>query len=153
MFNTIFSKGAIPVAEQILHFTAARHQAIANNIANADTPTYKMVDAPEDDFRAALNQAIEERDRRWVPVLKFEGTDRLVPKPGGGLDVTFVERPRASHFAHEEDKGGYLRHDENNFDVETQISLMIRNTQLHNTMTSILTHQFDAIHTAIRERV
>lgn len=153
MFNTIFSKGSIPIAEQVLHFTVARHEAIANNIANADTPGYKMVDAPEADFRDTLNKAIQERDGRWVPVLLFEGNHRIKPKAGGGLETTFVEPTRADHYRHMENGGGYLRHDENNFDVETQVSLMIRNTQLHNTMAQILTHQFDSIHTAIRERV
>ena len=154
MFNTIFSKGSIPVAEQILHFTAARHEAIANNIANVDTPLYKMVDAPEDDFRAALSQAIKERDQRWVPVMNFEGNRRIHPKPGGGgLDVTYVERPRAGALGPYENGSGYLRHDESNVDIDMEIVRMVRNTQLHNTMASILTNQFDVIHTAIRERV
>lgn len=58
MGEMIFDGGSLPALEAILRFTAARHKAIASNIANADTPGYRAVDLPAGEFRRALDQAL-----------------------------------------------------------------------------------------------
>lgn len=47
---------ALGVHEQALKIRAQRHEVLASNIANADTPGYKARDI---DFRAALQQSIQ----------------------------------------------------------------------------------------------
>lgn len=155
MFTTIFSKGSIPLLENILYFTQARHEVLANNIANAETPFYKAIDAPEAEFRQALERAIRERDRRWVPVLTFEGSDHVVPKPGGGLRVIAqeVEDLSTRNPNRVWETLPSLRHDLNNVDLDVEFAKMIKNARLHNAVASILAHQFGVLQEAIRERV
>lgn len=143
MFNTVFNRGALPYMEQVLHFTRMRHAAIASNIANADTPAYKVIDAPEEDFKASLKKAVRRQNERHVPIFTFEGTHRVTPKAGGGLDVSF----------HERESGGFLKHDENNFDIEAEMVAMIKNNGMHNTMATLIRRQFDMLSTAISGRV
>ncbi len=85
MVQGMFDKGSIPVLEQILYFTTERQKAIAGNIANVNTPNYRALDVPEEEFKKALFEAIGQRDRNPVSVFRFEGTSRVRPKDGGGL--------------------------------------------------------------------
>lgn len=143
MFNTIFSKGSIPILEQELYFTARRHDAIANNVANAETPRYKTMDAPVEDFKTAMKRAIDERDRRRIPVFRFEGYRGVKPAPGGGLAVEYEEAEEA----------GILRHIENNVDIDLEMGKMVKNAMRHNFVAQLLAHQFDLVREAIAERV
>lgn len=140
---TLFNKGSIPVLERGISFAARRHEALVHNIANSDTPFYKVQDLPVDEFHKLLLRSIEERDRRTVPIFKFEGSSRIVPTSLGGVAARPFE-PRQE---------GILKHDENTFRVETEMSKLAENTGTYNTLTQILGHQFDLLKTAIRERV
>ncbi len=143
MFNTLFSKGSLPLAEQWLYFTARRHEAIANNIANAVTPGYKAIDAPKADFEQAMERAIQARDARRVPIFSFEGFRSVKPRPGGGMSLEFQE-PKES---------AMLRHTENNVDAEVEMGKLLTNAQRHNMVASIMTQQFNMLRTAISERI
>ena len=142
MFNTIFNRGSLPYMEQILHFTRARHNAIASNIANIETPTYKAIDAPVDDFKEALKVAVRQQNKRHVPVFEMVRKHNVAPKPGGGLNVSYVEL----------EPGQFLKHDENNVDIDEEMVKLRKNTGLHNTMAALIAHQFDMLSTAIRGR-
>lgn len=143
MFQTIFNKGSLPLAEQTLYFTARRHDAIASNIANVETPKYKALDANEDDFREAMKRAIERRDRMPVPTFHMEGYRSVRPQVGGGLNVEFEEASSA----------GILSHTENNVDIDLEMGRMLKNAQKHNLAASVLAHQFALLREAIAERV
>ena len=144
MTPTMFNKGMIAVLQPAIYFTAERHRAITNNIANISTPGYQMVDAPEDEFREALSRAIEERDERPVPVFRFEGSSRILPRPDGNLAVAFSEFPR---------EAGTLKHDENNVFAEREMVKLARNAGKHNLLVDLLHQQFALLQSAIRERV
>ena len=51
----------IPVLEQLVQFTQARHEVLAGNIANLGTPGYVARDLSVADFQARLQDAIEAR--------------------------------------------------------------------------------------------
>lgn len=140
--NTLFNKGSIPILEQMVYFTTQRHKASAANIANAETPQYKAVDVPEADFQAALEEAIAERDRRPVPVFEFTGDGGIRPKAGGGLEIELIEKI-----------GGFLKHDENNVDIDLEMAGMLKNAKRHNLATTILGQQFTLLRSAISERI
>jgi flagellar basal-body rod protein FlgB len=144
MYQTMFNKGMVATLEPAVYFTAARHRAIVNNIANVSTPGYQMLDAPVEEFREAFQRALEARDERRVPVFDFQGSDRIVPRSGGGLAVTPREFPR---------EAGILKHDENNLFLEREMAKLARNAGLHNTLLELLNHQFGMLERAIRERV
>ena len=143
MFNTIFSKGSLPILEQVLYFTGRRHDAIVSNIANVETPGYKAIDAPKKDFDTALDRAIQERNDRWVKVFRFEGYGGVAPRPGGGMLVENIESPDM----------GILRHTENNVDVDIEMGKMVQNAGLHNLVANIMAQQFSMLRTAISERI
>ncbi|MBI3099739.1 MAG: flagellar basal body rod protein FlgB [Planctomycetes bacterium] len=140
---TLFNKGSIPILDRGISFAARRHQVLVHNIANSDTPFYKVRDLPVDEFHKLLRRSIEERDRRPVPVFRFEGSSRILPTSLGGVAARPLEPGRQ----------GILKHDENTFRVETEMAKLAQNTGMYNTLTQILGHQYDLIQSAIRERV
>ena len=48
-----------PVLEQVVNFTAARHNVLAGNIANLDTPGYRAADLSPEMFQSQLKEAVE----------------------------------------------------------------------------------------------
>ena len=44
MLSSMFQSSTIPVLEQVVNFTEARHGVLAGNVANLDTPGYKTRD-------------------------------------------------------------------------------------------------------------
>ena len=144
MIQNLFNKGSVPFLENLIHFSAARHKAIANNIANIDTPGYKTIDLPQDDFKRALLEAVEEANEKSVPVLEFEGIDGVRPRPAGGFEPEYSERI---------DKFSVLKHDGNNVDAEKEVIEMLKNSGIHDTAVSILNMQLAMIRSAISERI
>lgn len=140
--SSIFERGSLPVLEALVHFTAARHRAIARNLANVDTPGYRAVDAPVEDFRRALARALLER--RSSPEGRFElrpwGGVRPAP---GGLEVRLEPAREA----------GVPRPDGNTVDLEIELSRLVRNGIWHNLSAALLAHQFGLLREAIGERV
>lgn len=58
MIDALFRNDNYQVARQLIDASTLRHQAIASNIANAETPGYKRVDlAPN--FTTELRRAVE----------------------------------------------------------------------------------------------
>ncbi len=111
-----------------------RSEVIANNIANNDTPGYNRASvAFEDYYRAALEQE-------------------------SGGDFT-MKRTREKHFAgtaetqpHIEvrvDEDTSMRMDENNVDIEKEMSDMATNTLYYYTLQSKVSSEFNQLSTAI----
>ena len=61
MIANLFDSTTIPVLQEVVNFSQARHTVLAGNIANMDTPGYKVRDLSVEDFQSRLQQAIEER--------------------------------------------------------------------------------------------
>ena len=69
MIDALFNQPGYLGAKRILDATVARHDAIAANIANAETPHYKRVDlAPS--FRTELQSALAGQDTRRLATLR-----------------------------------------------------------------------------------
>ena len=61
VINALFVQPGYEAAKKMLDVTALRHQAIASNISNVETPNYKRIDlAPN--FEADLQQAVASGD-------------------------------------------------------------------------------------------
>lgn len=61
MIDALFSQTNYVAAKKMLDAAVMRHEAIASNIANIETPNYKRLDvAPS--FAAQLSQAISNKD-------------------------------------------------------------------------------------------
>ncbi len=116
----------------------ARNTAIANNIANAETPGYKRIDVS---FEAALAQAVESdrsrlsRSESSLPT--FGGTSRAIDDfmPGvRSVDTTT------------------MRVDGSNVDPDDEMAQLSANTLAHQTVVSLLDKRFAQFRTAIMGR-
>ncbi|MBI3876488.1 MAG: flagellar basal body rod protein FlgB [Verrucomicrobia bacterium] len=79
MIDALFTQPNYLATKRMLDATALRHEAIASNLANVETPNYKRVDV-NPSFDATLKQALAAKD-----------TDKLSSlKPQFSVDATAV---------------------------------------------------------------
>ncbi|MGE0609191.1 MAG: flagellar basal body rod protein FlgB [Pirellulales bacterium] len=128
----LFSQTTIPVLEQVVNFSQARHTVLAGNIANLDTPGYKTRDLSPESFQARLREAIIERDSVGTA---GEGSSHGDP---------FQATTSNLH--------GIVRHDEGNVGMERQVTEMAKNQMQHNLAMAIMSSQFKLLQAAISER-
>ncbi len=129
----LFSQTTIPVLEQVVNFSQARHTVLAGNIANLDTPGYKTRDLSPESFQARLREAIVRRD--------------TIGSSGDG-DSHSDDPLRAAT----SDLHGIVRHDEGNVGMERQVTEMAKNQMQHNLAMSIMASQFKLLQAAISEQ-
>lgn len=139
MFQSLIESTAIPVLEQSVQFAQARHTVLAGNIANLDTPGYRMRDLPVEEFQTELKEAIAAR--------------RQPATTGSPGEQGFLGRSQRPLAKVAENVRTMLRHDDNNTGVEYQVSEMVKNQMQHNLALAIMTDQFELLQTAISERV
>lgn len=137
MSGSIFNASTIPMLEQVLNFSQSRHNLLAGNIANLDTPGYKVRDLNVDKFQMRLREAIEERNKPNEP---------LSP----GLVSTRESDPMRSV---RDSIPGILFHDESNVGIEQQVMELSKNQIMHNMAISLMEQQMRLLQTAISERV
>ena len=131
----IFSSTSIPLVEQVVNFSQARHGVLAGNIANLDTPGYHVRDLSQQMFQTKLKEALNDRDRTGGSF--SPGNPREMghdPLQGLGKSNEF------------------LHHDDTNASLEGQVSEIAKNEMQHNVALSILISQFRMLQTAISER-
>src|SRR5688500_6687911 len=58
----LFDASSIPVLEQLVNYSQARHDVLAGNIANLDTPGYRVRDLSPRLFQERMQEALERRD-------------------------------------------------------------------------------------------
>ena len=137
MYQTIFQSSTIPVLEQMVNFAQARHTVLAGNIANMDTPGYRVRDLSVEDFQDRLGEAIKARHQ--------PGATRSPGEPVSQRDTTLAkvsQNPKT-----------ILYHDDSNVGIEHQVTEMVKNQMQHNLALSIMTSQFRLLQAAISERV
>jgi flagellar basal-body rod protein FlgB len=144
-FKAMFDQGAIPVLEKIISFTEARHQVIANNIANVDTPNYRRRDLPISEFQHALSKSIEHRRATNPRIFDFLETDNVAANELGGVTARVLTASPSPL--------DILRHDNNNVSIDREMAELAKNTLLHNGMVQILSKEFQMLGNAISERI
>lgn len=105
---------------EMVRTASLRHQVLARNIANIDTPGYRPMD------------------------VRFEETLRLASE-GGQPSATVV---RATVTA--DQTGGVGRYDGNAVDLDRQMAKMAENALWHNALIQILNSRMSVLRTAIR---
>ena len=136
MFSSLFQSTTIPVLQEVVSFTQARHTVLAGNIANLDTPGYEVRDLSVEDFQQRLQTAIEQR--RQPPV----------PRSPGDVEA---ERARTAAQVSKDPKT-ILYHDKSNVGIEYQVTEMVKNQMQHNLALTIMTSQFGLLKAAISGR-
>lgn len=129
------------VLTQAMAGYSARNTAIANNIANADTPGYKRVDVT---FESALADAVDaDRDRLKMDVgSAISGID--------GSDVTRRVDEVAPNVMSTDTTT--MRVDGSNVDPDDEMARLSANQLASNTVVSLLDKRFQQFRTAITGR-
>jgi flagellar basal-body rod protein FlgB len=65
MIDALFSDSYYVAAKKMLDVSALRHEAIASNLANIETPNYKRLDVPKS-FENQLSQAVASKDNAQI---------------------------------------------------------------------------------------
>ena len=63
MLDQILNSNSLPLLEKMAAFSERRQEVLAGNIANIDTPGYKMRDLPVAEFRQALQEAVQLQEK------------------------------------------------------------------------------------------
>lgn len=136
----LFDSTTIPMLQQVVAFSEARHQLLAGNVANLDTPGYQVRDLSLENFQQQLRELVE-ADQRAASVQSQGYVD-----PGGlGRDEALRKV--------EDSMKSILYHDGSDVGLEQQVAALSKNQMLHNVAISIMTSQFRLLQTAISERV
>lgn len=139
MLHNLFSNTTIPVLQEVTSFAQARHHVLAGNIANADTPGYRVRDLSVDTFRQRLKELIDSRHSQR----------REVTSPG---DLHASEP--AEKMRHVRDSLKTVQFlDGSDVGIEQQVTEVAKNQSLHNMSIAIMKSQFRLLEAAISERV
>ncbi|MGP8201003.1 MAG: flagellar basal body rod protein FlgB [Limisphaerales bacterium] len=71
MIDALFCDSNYLAAKKMLDVNVLRHEAIASNIANVETPNYKRLDVSPS-FESQLKQAVASRDAEQISALQPE---------------------------------------------------------------------------------
>lgn len=134
--SSLFDSTSVPVLEQVVNFTQRRHDILAGNIANLDTPGYRVRDLSPDKFRARLKSAIDEQDSSSSS-RSLSGVATSHDNPINEVDEDFQRM---------------LYHDDSNVALEEQVLQISKNQMQHNTAISVMVSQFRLLQAAITER-
>jgi flagellar basal-body rod protein FlgB len=125
MISALFNQTNYVAAKKMLDATALRHEAIASNLANIETPNYRRIDlAPS--FQTQLQQALTVRDSERVGDIK----------PRLELDSTAVANTR----------------DGNTVQLETEMAHLQRNFVEHALESQLITANLLRLRLAITGR-
>lgn len=91
MIDPVFQSGTMFMAQKLLDEAALRQEAIAANIANAETPGYKRVDVSSD-FEARLKSLMSSGQpaaaaERLQPVLAEDASARSIRPDGNSVEI------------------------------------------------------------------
>jgi flagellar basal-body rod protein FlgB len=139
----VVNRGTVPGLEKLLAFTEARHQVLAENIANADTPGYKTKHLDPKAFQAALGEAFD--NRRTSGSAEFE--------VASGEQFRFDNLGRLTVEPSTDPAENILFHDGTNMQIDRQMSYLAENAMMHQVLSELLRGRFDGLMTAIRGRV
>jgi flagellar basal-body rod protein FlgB len=149
MLSSLFESSSLPVVEQVVNFTEARHGVLAGNIANLDTPGYKTRDLSPELFQQQLKEAIKVHNQ---PVVQPYDSRSFGVEPTPSSEQR--EDKELAAFAKVKDSmKSILRHDGDDVSMEQQINEIVKNQQQHNLAISIMSAQFRLLRAAISGQV
>ena len=122
MINALFVQPGYETAKKMMDVTALRHEAIASNISNIETPNYKRIDLAAS-FESQLRQALTSGDISQIASLT----------PSLGVDATAVSQ----------------NHDGNTVTLEDELMAMNQNTLSHHLETMLVTGEMMKLRMAI----
>lgn len=143
MLSSMFDSSTVPVLEQVVNFTQARHEVLAGNIANIDTPGYKTRDISPAQFQEKLKDAVQTRREAATSPTQTYSQQRT----GGSSKLDYAEMDEVR-----ESIKSILFHDDSDVSIEQQVAEIGKNQGQHNLALSLLTSQLRLLEAAITER-
>lgn len=126
----IFDNAILNVLKKGIEGTNKRHMAIANNIANADTPNYQ--------------RATVEFEDQLKRILRSEGIKGARNHPAhfiiGGPEEISLIRPRVDI-----DNETRFRADKNNVNIDQEMADLAKNTQKNQEFTELISRHYNSI--------
>ncbi len=131
MFDRMF--GQVNLIQKGMDTAWLRQEVISHNIANADTPRYKTKHV---EFEGALKAAMEKQNTTaWAT---HEGHFEFAANDPSGVQPTVVTENFHT-----------MRMDENNVDIDQEMSELATNTVTYNAMVGQMNSEFNRLRTAI----
>jgi flagellar basal-body rod protein FlgB len=127
----MLNEGSTPLLEQMVNFTAKRHELIAADVVNISTPGYKQKDLDLPTFQRMLAEHAERRDQAGPENVDFSDIEEEVESP----------------------RHGQLFHDGATRSMEQLESDQAKNGLMHNVAIELLRQQFQTLQMALKEQV
>jgi len=137
MLANLFNSTSIPALGEVMNFAQARHTVLTGNVANVNTPGYRLRDLSQTEFQQRLKEAIAASQKLNQP---------MSPGAASSLPGDPMRQVRNS-------LENIIYHDDTNIDLEKQVAEMTKNHLLHNFALTVMTDQFQLLQSAISERV
>lgn len=145
MLQPILNSNTLPLLEKVAAFAERRHEVLAGNIANIDTPGYKTRDLPVDAFQNALKESLRQLTRSQSP-----GATGL---PRGATNTSLSELFPADLFrAVESASKNITFQDGANRSVEHEVMELTKNSMLQSFVIELMTAQMNLLQSVISER-
>jgi flagellar basal-body rod protein FlgB len=136
VLSSLFSATTVPVLEQSAAFAQHRHAVLTTNLANLDTPGYRVRDLDTERFQQKLQQAIKARDTQ---------PEMYAPRLANARRSDSFDDVRKS-------LRGIVYHDNSNVGLEQQVAEINKNQMQHHLVMAVLGSQYQLLGAAISER-
>src|ERR1043166_4104584 len=131
ILSSIVDRGSIPLVEKMAAFTEARHQMITENIANIDTPGYRMRQLDPKAFQAELRRAAQARTPESAE-LRLKSTRQVESGCDGHMELHPELEPTEN----------LMFQDGTNARIERQMSDLADNAMAHQLSIELLKTQY-----------
>jgi flagellar basal-body rod protein FlgB len=165
----MFNSTSLPALEQTAIFTQRRHELLASNLANLDTPDYRAKDLQVGQFQAALAESIDAARNPSpgyaLPTLTTPSSPHGLPMATSGPLRTsakggFATVAKALSPGDRDDFAAGPRqamepivlHDGSDVSLERQVTNIAKNQSMHNLAIATMRSQFGLLRAAITER-
>jgi flagellar basal-body rod protein FlgB len=137
MLGQLFQGNTVPLLETVVNFSQARHNMLAGNIANIDTPGYRGMDLDTTGFTQQLREMVEAQKQGFATSETHD----------------FSELKHRSLDKSELGWGSLVRHDDGDVNLEQQVAQLSKNYMQHNLALTIMNSQFRLLQAAVSEKV
>ena len=143
MIDSLLSTPTIRMLEQTMSFTQQRHQVLAEDIANIDTPGFVQRDLSVAQFQKALREAFKRNRESLNDSFEPKSEQELAFEPGGSrMQAVPQEKPVGVPF-----------HDCGVRSMEYLMSEMADNALAHNMAAQFLKNRYDQLARAISMKI
>lgn len=143
----LFDSSTISLLEKVAIFGERRHEVLAGNVANINTPNYRMRDLPVDAFQHALKKAVEQQRQTEAAATSSGGPAEQAPE---SMNKLF---PRQLFETVKAAPENITFQDANNRSIEQQMMELTKNNMMQNFAIELMRAQYGMLQTAISERL